>query len=224
MDINQMHILFRTLGQQMGLQQVRGILPESIDTFLNVAINEKCRSVLQQNASTPFKDKITVQNNYVTPINALSTLYCSDKKIVFTNAGDCREVQLDTLNNSNVFQFISFFVAFSKNGNVWHRPCRLIEFDKLPMILSDECSKADNEYPIISLYTSVPNGDFIGKLYLSDYTNLDSLVFNYIKHPKEVSYDKNINCDLPDYLHTEIVELAVQKFFQSVGSTTKPVQ
>lgn len=208
----------------MGLQQVRGILPESIDTFLNVAINEKCRSVLQQNASTQFKDKLTVQNNYVTPINALSTLYCSDKKTSFTFANDCREVQLDSLNNNNVFQFLSFFVAFNAGGSIFHRPCRLIEFDKLHMILSDYCSKADNEYPILSLYTHPVNGNFIGKLYLSDYTNLDSLVFNYIRQPKKVSLSSNIDCDLPDYLHIEIVELAVQKFFQSVGSTTKPVQ
>lgn len=223
MDINSMHILFRTIGQQMGIQQVRGILPESIDTFLNVAINEKCRSVLQQNTSAQFKDKLTVQHNLVSPINALSTLYCSDKKTNFYTASDCREVALDSLNASNVFQFISFFVGFANNGTVWHRPCRLIEFDKLYMALSDECSKADNEYPIVSLYTNTA-GKFIGKLFLSDYTHLDNLVFNYIRQPKKVDLATNTDCDLPDYLHTEIVELAVQKFFQSVGSTTKPVQ
>lgn len=224
MNINEMHILFRTIGQQMGLQQVRGILPESIDVYLNVAINEKCRSVLQQNTSAQFKDKITVQNNYVTPINALSTLYCSDKKSTTIQGHDCREVILDPLVNTNVFQFISFFVAFTDNKSVWHRAARLIEFDKLYMILNDECSKADNEYPIVSLYTDPASGQFRARLFMTDYTQFDALVFNYIKHPNKVNHSTRINCDLPDYLHTEIVEMAVQKFFQSVGSTTKQVQ
>ena len=41
-----MHNAFRTFGQAMGLQLVRGILPESIDVYLNAAIIEKCRSIL----------------------------------------------------------------------------------------------------------------------------------------------------------------------------------
>ena len=33
MNIDQMHSVFRVLGQQMGTQHVRSILPESIDVF-----------------------------------------------------------------------------------------------------------------------------------------------------------------------------------------------
>ena len=41
MNIAEMHNVFRTLGQQMGMQLNRGILPESIDIYLNEAIIEK---------------------------------------------------------------------------------------------------------------------------------------------------------------------------------------
>ena len=40
MDILAMHEMFRVLGQQMGLERVRGILEESIDVYLNAAIKE----------------------------------------------------------------------------------------------------------------------------------------------------------------------------------------
>ena len=38
MNIADMHIMFRQLAQQMGMQNVRAILPEQIDLLLNTAI------------------------------------------------------------------------------------------------------------------------------------------------------------------------------------------
>ena len=38
MTISEMHSMFRTLGQQKGMQHVRGILPEEIDDYLNSSI------------------------------------------------------------------------------------------------------------------------------------------------------------------------------------------
>lgn len=43
-----MHNEFRTFGQVMGLQLVRGILPESIDVYLNAAINETVRNIISK--------------------------------------------------------------------------------------------------------------------------------------------------------------------------------
>ena len=52
MNIQEMHNIFRTLGQQMGLQRIRGILPESIDVYINDAIIEKVRSVVIANTGS----------------------------------------------------------------------------------------------------------------------------------------------------------------------------
>ena len=41
MTIQEMHQLFRVVGQQMGMQTIRAILPEEIDVFLNMAINDR---------------------------------------------------------------------------------------------------------------------------------------------------------------------------------------
>ncbi len=41
MNIGEMHVTFRELAQQMGMQTVRAILMEDIDICLNAAIIEK---------------------------------------------------------------------------------------------------------------------------------------------------------------------------------------
>ena len=51
MTIQEMHNEFRTFGQVMGLQLVRGILPESIDVYLNAAINETVRNIISKNVA-----------------------------------------------------------------------------------------------------------------------------------------------------------------------------
>lgn len=226
MTINEMHILFRTIGQAMGLQLVRGILPESIDIYLNAAINEKCRSILLQNASTAFQDKITVRDNPVSPINALRTLYrtvdisITSSDFVPVNVLK-QHIEKDLSTITNVFQFVSFYVGYN-DGTV--KNCRLIEHDKLQLVLNDYCNKADDEYPVVSLISDT-NKDIIAKLYVENNSNVNLLTCNYICNPAKVQNNSNpIDCDLPEYLHNEIVELAVNKYFQSVGSTTQSVK
>lgn len=49
MNIGEMHVTFRELAQQMGMQTVRAILMEDIDICLNAAIIEKARNVIVEN-------------------------------------------------------------------------------------------------------------------------------------------------------------------------------
>ena len=70
-----MHNEFRTFGQVMGLQLVRGILPESIDVYLNAAINETVRNIISKNVANSLQVGILPQAASITPINALRTLY-----------------------------------------------------------------------------------------------------------------------------------------------------
>ena len=73
MDIIEMHNAFRTFGQAMGLQLVRGILPESIDVYLNAAIIEKCRSILYNTVGNSIKIGVLPQSTPISPINSLTT-------------------------------------------------------------------------------------------------------------------------------------------------------
>lgn len=80
MNIQEMHSAFRTLGQQMGMQLVRGILPESIDVYLNDAITLKTRMALEQSVRTPFMEQVDSQARSTAPANLLRTLY---RRVIF---------------------------------------------------------------------------------------------------------------------------------------------
>lgn len=78
-----MHSAFRVLGQQEGLQLIRGILPESIDVYLNNIIFETVRNELLANAKTVFQDNVNTQPTALGAINILRTLYRN--KTITTN-------------------------------------------------------------------------------------------------------------------------------------------
>ena len=225
MTIQEMHTVFRTLGQQMGLQQVRGILPESIDIYLNDAIIEKVRSTVILNTGTTIQDKVTQQHNPISPINSLRTIY----KTVEFKVGESTKTSnyyKVSINIDNVMLFTSFFVNYTDNLNKKYA-CRIIESDKLENTLNDYCNKASYEYPIVSIFYDVNTKQIVRLFTNSDSKIPESLEVRYVENPAKVKFDENtsncIDCNLPDYIHFEIVEMAVYKYLQSVTSTTKPI-
>lgn len=215
MTIQEMHQLFRVVGQQMGMQTIRAILPEEIDVFLNMAINEKVREVLLSNVTLNEGTKLMINNN-TSPINYIRTLY---KQHTFNNNGEYNKIfPIDTL---DVMYFTSFGVSYSNNVL---RPCRLVEPDKIYNTLTDFCSAPTRNEPVIVIHNTEEG--LVGQVYTGDESidNVFNLNVNYISNPIKVAFDKDISCDLPEYIHYEIVQLAVQKYFNSVGSTTHNVE
>lgn len=253
MDMKDMHVLFRTLGQQKGLQQVRAILPNEIDAYLNAAIIEKCRSIIQSNTTPMFQDKISQQQTNVSPINALTTLI---KTIELDNGSfhpEYNEISYSTrelarLDKFHPMMITSIYTRYSYEsdehvfdpGKTRMYKCRLLENDKFHSTLYDFCSSPSKDAPIAMIRDLY--GDMIFIICTND-NEIPILCINYIKNPCVVRYreynlgdlrpdesqvgwddnDCSHPCDLPEHLHSEIVEIAVNKFFQSVGSTTKPV-
>ena len=74
MTIEEMHVWFRQNAQQMGLQNVRAILPEQIDLLLNTSIYDTVNKIIQQNIGIT-NDRIITDNSKIGQINALRTLY-----------------------------------------------------------------------------------------------------------------------------------------------------
>lgn len=69
-----MHVWFRQNAQQMGLQNVRAILPEQIDLLLNTSIYDTINQIIQQNIGIT-NDRVITDNSKIGQINALRTLY-----------------------------------------------------------------------------------------------------------------------------------------------------
>lgn len=207
MTIEEMHNLFRVLGQQMGLQLVRGILPESIDYYLNDSIIEVTRAIVTSNVQTVYQDKITVQTNSISELNSIRTLF---KQVEITSITN--NYKIDTSKKVADCMFYTSFDVKYDDDEIYK--ARLLEVEKVQSVLNDYCNRASKEYPVI-IYIG---GDTF-KLYTNN-IKPTSVFVNYIKLPATVSLSDNIDCDLPKHLHHQIVENAVNKYFQSVGSTT----
>lgn len=219
MNIEEMHILFRTIGQQNGMQTVRAILPQAIDIYLNIAIIEKVKEIANQNVSTPYQDKITLQDNSISATNALRTI-CRTQDV------EIDKIEDSIFNSADIDDsHILFFTSFSLIRDNKEIACRLIDIDKIEETNRDYCNRASLEYPIVTLQARDKN-----LLYCKIYPNTTDNVlrFKYIAKPASVHYSKiiseRIDCNLPEHLHSEIVELAVRKYFESIGSTTQQVQ
>lgn len=224
MDIADMHYLFRTIGQQMGLERVRGILDESIDDFLNASIIDIATNVVKSNVQTIFKDKFTIQDNAISPLNGVSTLY--EEKVKSINDGS-DEVTSVTINVANVMYCIGFSVKYREKSQ-W-RNCRIIEPTKIESSLDDYCNRASARYPIVNVISTDPSDDDIDIEIHHGKSDIELVKIKYIRMPISVKYDisnsaNSVNCDLPVHLHKDVVELAVQKFFNSVGSTSHNVR
>lgn len=208
MDIKEMHNAFLVLGQQMGMQNMRNILPSEIDVFLNAAIIEEVRKAILSNVNTAFNDKVTIQKNTVSPINFIRTLYSYTFKDV---EGD----QFDA-DDTDIMYYTSIFVKYEVTGKIYN--CRLIEPDELANTLNDYCNGASFDYPIATL--SRFGNTYRWTIYNNNEKTIIGVVVNYIKYPDKVDYANNVSCDLPEYTHQQIVETAINKYFASVGSTT----
>lgn len=75
MTIAEMHVMFRMYSQQMGLQNVRSILPEQIDSLLNTSISDTLNDIIKHNIDST-NDRVITDNSKIGQINALKGLYC----------------------------------------------------------------------------------------------------------------------------------------------------
>ena len=226
MDIFEMHVLFRTLGQQQGLQQVRGILSETIDEYLNEAIVQNVRVAVLGNAQ-PAKDVRTPQYTKISPLNQFFTLYKTEESALsdIADEGSVKKIEL-----SETPLCITNFALKYNDNSVFDT--RLIEGERLHSTLKDYLNRASHDYPIVSLYDGDDSKSFRLSFFTGGKNNtIGSLITSYIKMPAKVFFDEDnydtentdssVSCDLPEHLHYQIVETAVALWFQSLGLTSE---
>lgn len=218
MTIEEKHVVFRELAQQMGMQTARALLPEEIDICLNVAINDIVKELITSSVGyAPYNDKVARHNSAVSPINGLRTLY--KKGDVIVSASSVKNTIID-IANTNVMIYTGFRVIY--NDNTMY-DCRIVEAEHLAQTLNDYCNRAAKDSPICTI-----SGD-TNKISLEVYTGnstsdtISKIQYLYIKNPAVVYYDENdinkcVNCDLPSYLHLDVVKRAVNVYLQSIGA------
>lgn len=112
MTISEMHVWFRQYAQQMGMQNVRAILPEQIDNLINTAIKDTIDEVINKSVGTT-NDRVITDNSKLANINALRTLY--GVKTIFCSTGDIVSEYANTpyIFGSNLIGDVLYFVDFS---------------------------------------------------------------------------------------------------------------
>lgn len=197
MTRDEMITAFRVYGQQMGMQKMRNILDKEIDVFLNSAVIEKIRQVLGTNVNAQFADKVSIQQNSISPINYVRTLI--------------KECPLTTNTPSDIQ--IMYILGVEVGGY----KCRFVEPTEWNNTINDFCNAPSKEYPICTFIDNrfkINNGE--------DVTSGATLT--YVENPNKIGKDSEgitSDCNLPDYTHDEIVQLAVQKYFVSLNNTQK---
>lgn len=245
MNIQEMHNAFRIIGQQMGMQLNRGILPETIDVHINNSIIEKTRVELFGGVHTALQENPGVQASTMSAINSLRTLY---KNYRIHNSFNIESPKIGTsylvyayngmngyhtlnmptypffeskTNIINPMMYLGFSVEYDENSLGNSTSCRLIGADVLETTLRDYCNGASKDSPIAVLLNGDEGKDQLHLYVNSKNTVIKYLNIKYIKTPNVVKYDvdleKCVNCDLPDYTHFDIVENAVLKFYRSLG-------
>lgn len=267
MNISEMHIWFRQFVQQMGMQNVRAVLPEQIDLCINTSISDKVNQIIQESVATT-SDRIITDNSKLSQVNALSTLYKvielgfdrSRNDTVVTEGGD---IQPD-LREYNVGRFeCSYFMNEDDNSKIqalylvdlsinyvrpsdttaisfgnfprttWY-PVRIIDDIYLADTLQDFILKPRVRSPIAVLHDN--NLEiFVGEAYdtqrgvfkgsLAPY----KLRVSYIAKPRKVQYmsdigGENVDCDLPEYMHVDILKHAADLYFTSIRGSIQSQQ
>lgn len=271
MTIKKMHVYFRQFAQQMGMQNVRAILPEQIDILLNTSIIDTTNQLIALHIGAT-NDRVITDNTKLGQINAFQTLYRVEEiPMYYVYAEDGRPTgyfsfnpafsKIGRLTNNPKYNTVSipkklpealfitdFSISYKKASKGFpstggipifeenafetnYFPVRLIDDAYLADTLNDFILKPSLRSPIIVTYNKDVYDIYIDTFTegANGYTLINNLLpynlrFSYIAQPATVKYgedllEDNIDCDLPESMHIDIVKHAVDLYRVAVSNS-----
>lgn len=218
MTTPEMHVWFRQYAQQMGMQNVRAILPEQIDNLINTSTRDIIDEVIKLNVGTT-NDRVITDNAKLANINALRTLY-KVKTLTLKNTGTVKAYSGNAYTfKSNILEevplyFVDFSIRYS-NGvptdkisetlkyTRWF-PIRIVDDSYLADILNDWVLAPRMRTPVMVIYSNNDDNKhstfelYIGEneeseiKSIADKTYLGQIRCSYIKTPNKVTYLSDI--------------------------------
>lgn len=245
MNAAEMHIWFRQYAQQMGMQNVRAILPEQIDLVINTSISDTINQIVRENISLT-NDRIVTDNSKIGQINALRTLY----KVSELNIGSGQAVapvsgydevglfrsekftdkEGNTPPKVDALYLVDLAIQYTKPGTPAKRtgyfPVRIIDDAYLADTMQDYVLKPRVRTPIAIVYNNQLDL-YLGEDYthanghLSEVLTPSILRVSYLARPAKVTYlsdvgGTDVNCDLPESMHVDILKHAVDLYNISI--------
>lgn len=260
MDISEMHQMFRQYAQQMGMQNVRAILPEQIDLLINNSISDTINQVITQNIGIT-NDRVISDASKLNQVNALKSLYkvwkgsIADVTIkgkektsyiisfqlpldcfklkesgenVYTNEEQYVEIKGEQRVTKN-YSIISFLyvvdlsINYNKTNFVTNIfPVRIVDDQFVADVVNDFVLAPKMRSPVASIHDNlielyIDKADAKpenGQAFTFNGVSINELRLSYIAKPAVVRFAEDINgtnvdCDLPEYMHVDIVKHAV---------------
>ena len=242
-----MHKMFRQYAQQMGMQNVRAILPEQIDLLINNSISDTINQVITQNIGIT-NDRVISDASKLNQINALKSLYKVWKGSISNATVKGKEktnyiisFQLP-LNNfktggsyteDNVSSTaISFLYAVDLSINYKKAdfitnvfPVRIVDDQFVADVVNDFVLAPKMRSPVASIHDNlielyIDKADekpSSSQLFKFNGVSINELRFSYIAKPAIVKFAEdvdgnNVDCDLPEYMHVDIIKHAVELY------------
>mgnify|MGYP007107717088 FL=1 len=255
-----MHQMFRQYAQQMGMQNVRAILPEQIDLLINNSISDTINQVITQNIGIT-NDRVISDASKLNQVNALKSLYkvwkgsIADVTIkgkektsyiisfqlpldcfklkesgenVYTNEEQYVEIKGEQRVTKN-YSIISFLyvvdlsINYNKTNFVTNIfPVRIVDDQFVADVVNDFVLAPKMRSPVASIHDNlielyIDKADTKpenGQAFTFNGVSINELRLSYIAKPAVVKFAEDINgtnvdCDLPEYMHVDIVKHAV---------------
>ena len=245
MTISEMHVWFRQYAQQMGMQNVRAILPEQIDNLINTSIKDTIDEVINKSVGTT-NDRVITDNAKLANINALRTLYRvktytpTGSSTINTYANSPYSVSSKTVFSSeNVLYYVDFSIKYDLGDSKESRlfPIRIIDDSYLADVLNDWVLAPRMRTPVMVVYNddSEESNNTYSKfdIYIGDNDSIPTIAStakiksircSYIKAPKKVAYlsdvgGTNVDCDLPEQLQIPMLKHAVDLYRVSINGS-----
>nr|DAW49002.1 MAG TPA: hypothetical protein [Crassvirales sp.] len=247
MDISEMHQMFRQYAQQMGMQNVRAILPEQIDLLINNSISDTINQVITQNIGIT-NDRVISDASKLNQVNALKSLYkvwkgsIADATIKgkektsyiisfqlplnnFKTAGSYTDDNVSSTAISFLY-VVDLSINYKKTNFVTNVfPVRIIDDQFVADVVNDFVLAPKMRSPVASIHDSLielyidkadtkPDN---GQSFTFNGVSINELRLSYIAKPAIVRFAEdvdgnNVDCDLPDYMHVDIVKHAVELY------------
>ena len=247
MDIQEMHQMFRQYGQQMGMQNVRAILPEQIDLLINNSISDTINQVITQNIGIT-NDRVISDASKLNQENALKSLYKVWKGSIadatvkgkektsyiisfqlplnnFKTAGSYTDDNVSSTAISFLY-VVDLSINYKKTNFITNIfPVRIVDDQFVADVVNDFVLAPKMRSPVASIH------DNLIELYIDKADNkpnereaftfngvsINELRLSYIAKPAVVKFAEDINgtnvdCDLPEYMHVDIVKHAVELY------------
>lgn len=242
-----MHKMFRQYAQQMGMQNVRAILPEQIDLLINNSISDTINQVITQNIGIT-NDRVISDASKLNQINALKSLYKVWKGSIASATVKGKEktnyiisFQLPLNNFKTTGSYtedgvastaISFLYAVDLSINYKKSdfitnvfPVRIVDDQFVADVVNDFVLAPKMRSPVASIHDNLIE-IYIDKAdekpsssqpFKFNGVSINELRFSYIAKPAIVKFSEdvdgtNVNCDLPEYMHVDIIKHAVELY------------